>query len=82
MVSKGAFCPAKNNPFSTGIDFTCQNLTSKVPSRTERIKKMYNSRIPMDIQMKRKELTKTFMIIYKLLKPFGLHGLHAYMSAL
>ena len=29
----------------------------------------------IDIQMKRKELTKTFMMISNLNKPFGIHGL-------
>ena len=34
------------------------------------------------IQMKRKELTKSFMMIQNWKKPFGLHGLNRNISAL
>ena len=34
------------------------------------------------IQIKREELTKTFMMIYNWKKPFGLHGLFKNISAL
>ena len=36
----------------------------------------------MYIQMKRKELTKTFMMISKLKTPFGLYGLYTNILAL
>ena len=51
-------------PFSAEIDFRRQILTSKVDPRTENIN-MYNDRGPHNkgIEMKRKELTKTFMVI-------------------
>ena len=35
----------------------------------------------MGIQMNRKDQTKTFMIIFNLKKPFGLHGLYKKYSA-
>ena len=56
---------ASFNPFSTGADFRCQILTSKVDPRNERVKYLWWpwSDI-MGIQMIRKELTKTFMMIW------------------
>ena len=51
-------------PFSAGTVFRRQFLTSKDGPRTERITKYYNGRRPMTyIQMKRKELTDTCMMI-------------------
>ena len=51
-------------PFSAGIDFRRQILTSKVDPRTENIN-MYNDRGAHNkgIEIRRKELTKTFMVI-------------------
>ena len=38
-------------------------LTSKVDSRSETIKSIYNGRTSIGIEMKRKYLTETFMMI-------------------
>ena len=59
-------------------------MTSKDDPRSERMKKMYNSREPhnIGIQIKLKELTKTFMMISKWNKPFDLYGLYSNISAL
>ena len=74
------------NPYSAGIDFRRQKLTSdvcrrhfltsKVDSRAVKIK------IFIDIQMNRKQLTKTFMMISNWIKPFGFYGLCKSISAL
>ena len=45
------------NPHRAGINFRRQNLTSKVDTRSGRVK-IFN----IGIQMRQKELTKTFMM--------------------
>ena len=46
--------------------------------------KMYNDRRPNNIaiQMKRKEQSKTYLVILNGQTPFGLHGLYKHISAL
>ena len=46
------------------------------------LKKNCNDRRSIGVQTKRKELTKTLMAILNWKKPFDLHGLEKYMSAL
>ena len=59
-----------------------QILTSKVDRGNDRV--IYNDRINhyLGIQMRRKEPAETFMIFWKLKKPFGLYGLYTNISAL
>ena len=52
------------SPYSADIDFSRQNLTTKVDPRTARVEILLMAVDPyIDIQMNRKELTKTFMMI-------------------
>ena len=60
----------------TSVDVIFWRLKS-VPALKE-LKKIYKT----GIQMNRKELTKTFMMISNWKKPFGLHGLYKAISAL
>ena len=59
----GALLPKKRvNPFYAGIDFRRQNLTSKVDPALKELR-INNGRKTIGVQMKLKELTKTFMMI-------------------
>ena len=71
-------------PFSAGTDFRRQNLTSiKLIPKLKELK-MYNDRRPNNIaiQMKRKEQTKTFMVILNGQNPFSFYGLYKHILAL
>ena len=62
------------NPYSAGISFRRQNPTSKVDPRTVRVKMFIMAVYQLHYtRMIRKEPTKTFIMIFKLEKPFGLH---------
>ena len=75
-------CPI-NKPFQRGTVFIRQIMTSTDGLRTGRTKLFILAVDPyVGIQMSRKELTKTFMMILNWKTPFSLHGSYTNMSAL
>ena len=57
------------NPFSAGIEFRRQILTSKVDPRTGRVN-IFDGRGSIGTQMKRKELTNTMILNWKIFQRF------------
>ena len=77
--------------YSTGIDFSCQNLTSvdvrfwrlkSTPALRELKYSQWPQSLHNGIQMNRKELTETFMMISNWKNLFDLHDLYTNISAL
>ena len=66
--------------FSTrgpSLEIECEKMTSKVDPRAEIVNYLYCRNIPNRcIQINRKEIAKTFMMISNLKPTFGLYGLY------
>ena len=82
-INKGAIYSGVGgvNPYSAGIDFSHQNLTSKVDPRTVRVKIFLMAVDPEHRYLKKSERANIYDDL-KLKKPFSLHGLNNNISAL